>query len=626
MLSSCRNLYFLTPSLRESRLSARKVYRLLLQAIGSARMAHHDGRDSADFTRGISLQDIGCDDSNPSRSDLTKLLTGLDISEKGLSALNLQLGGEADDHDGPSGLKTHSSRVFVNRSLNMNTIKYVGFDMDYTLAIYKSPIYEQTSYDLIMKRLVEIGYPKELLDIEYDPSFPQRGLFFDKEYGNLLKLDMYGNILLCQHGFSDVDQAVIRQCYPNKFVSPAESRYFGMNTLFNLPEVYIQACLVNYYDTHADFKKLKSGTGVESEDLILLYSSIFQDIRMAVDYIHIEGNLKQKTIENLGLYIAKDERLPRLLKEIRDSKRKVFLITNSGWHYTDAVMEYLFDFPHGPERGSEHRPWRSYFDYIVVDAKKPLFFETGTALRQVDTKTGALKMGKFKGTVREGESVWAGGSSDSFCQLSGARGKEILFVGDHIFGDILRSKKRQGWRTFLVVPELNEEIRDWQSAQASFSRLKILEYSLSRMCRTPGGPDRDAPEKDIEKIRTEIKKTAGDMDRCHGSRFGSLFRSGSRQSYFAMQAMRYADLYAESFINLIHYPPRYLFRAPHQLMPHEQFLPSVSEPKASPGVRTISEDSPLRIAQSASTYHDEDDEDSDETAQNSPHLSTRTAN
>ena len=58
----------------------------------------------------ISLQDIGCDDSNPSRSDLTKLLTGLDISEKGLSALNLQLGGEADDHDGPSGLKTHSSR------------------------------------------------------------------------------------------------------------------------------------------------------------------------------------------------------------------------------------------------------------------------------------------------------------------------------------------------------------------------------------------------------------------------------------------------------------------------------------------------------------------------------------
>ena len=42
--------------------------------------------------------------------------------------------------------------------------------------------------------------------------------------------------------------------------------------------------------------------------------------------------------------------------------------------------------------------------------------------------------------------------------------------------------------------------------------------------------------------------------------------TGSRQSYFAMQAMRYADLYASSFVNLVHYPHRYLFRAPHQLV------------------------------------------------------------
>ena len=30
------------------------------------------------------------------------------------------------------------------------------------------------------------------------------------------------------------------------------------------------------------------------------------------------------------------------------------------------------------------REWTTYFDYIVVDAKKPLFFEEGTILRQVD--------------------------------------------------------------------------------------------------------------------------------------------------------------------------------------------------------------------------------------------------
>ena len=34
------------------------------------------------------------------------------------------------------------SRVFVNRSLHLEKIKYYGFDMDYTLAEYKSPDFE----------------------------------------------------------------------------------------------------------------------------------------------------------------------------------------------------------------------------------------------------------------------------------------------------------------------------------------------------------------------------------------------------------------------------------------------------------------------------------------------------
>ena len=31
-------------------------------------------------------------------------------------------------------------------------------------------------------------------------------------------------------------------------------------------------------------------------------------------------------------------------------------------------------------------------------------------------------------------------------------------MGDHIYGDILRSKKTLGWRTMLVVPELETEL------------------------------------------------------------------------------------------------------------------------------------------------------------------------
>lgn len=50
-----------------------------------------------------------------------------------------------------------------------------------------------------------------------------------------------------------------------------------------------------------------------------------------------------------------------------------------------------------------HRNWKTYFDTIVVDARKPLFFGEGTILRQVDTKTGALKLGTHKGPLHTGK-------------------------------------------------------------------------------------------------------------------------------------------------------------------------------------------------------------------------------
>ena len=37
-------------------------------------------------------------------------------------------------------------------------------------------------------------------------------------------------------------------------------------------------------------------------------------------------------------------------------------------------------------------------------------------------------------------------------------GDNVLYVGDHMYSDILRSKRSLGWRTCLVIPELTEEI------------------------------------------------------------------------------------------------------------------------------------------------------------------------
>ena len=48
-----------------------------------------------------------------------------------------------------------------------------------------------------------------------------------------------------------------------------------------------------------------------------------------------------------------------------------------------------------------------------------------------------------------------------------AAAAQVLYVGDHIYGDILRSKKTLGWRTMLVVPELETELEI--QARAAFT-------------------------------------------------------------------------------------------------------------------------------------------------------------
>lgn len=79
--------------------------------------------------------------------------------------------------------------------------------------------------------------------------------------------------------------------------------------------------------------------------------------------------------------------------------------------------------------------------------------------------------------------MFLSGSSDIICDLLDVKGKEILYVGDHIFGDILKSKKRQGWKTFLVVPELTKELQVWTDKHGECSgRLEKNETSRRELC------------------------------------------------------------------------------------------------------------------------------------------------
>ena len=321
------------------------------------------------------------------------------------------------------------------------------------------------------------------------------------------------------------------------------------------------ACIVDYFNKSQDVEIHE--TGVKSGDLFISYKSIFNDVRSCIEHIHSSTELQDKTVENLSKYVTKDPRLGTMLKRLRPHS-KVFILTNSGYAYTNKIMTFLLEDPDKPDE-----KWQSYFDYILVDAGKPLFFEEGSLLRQVDMVTGSLAVGRHMGPLRPGH-VYSGGSCDTFSDLIGARGRDVLYVGDHIFGDILKSKKKRGWRTYLVVPELHQELVVWTSKQELFEKIQQLDIL---MADTLGHLDSssnmsDAQANEVEVIKKAHKHLSREMEKAYGL-LGSCFRSGGRQTFFANQVQRYADLYAASCLNIMYYPYFYFFKAPSVLLPHE---------------------------------------------------------
>ncbi|KAM8919594.1 cytosolic purine 5'-nucleotidase-like [Pelodytes ibericus] len=409
-----------------------------------------------------------------------------------------------------------------------------------------------------------------------DPT--HRGLVFDSRHGTLLKVDSNGNVLVCTHGFRFLKGADIWDIYPNKFIQRDDTKRFHiLNTLFNLSETYLYACLVDFFKNCSRY--VNCDTGYRHGNLFMSFRSMYQDVRDAMDYVHDSGCLKEKTLKDLKKYVVKDVNTPVAVTSTI-TPTQMYVHHYSDYTYTDAIMSYLFDVECDAYKSNDpsQKLWRSYFDLIVVDTRKPLFFAEGTVLRQVNTDNGKLRIGTYTGPHQHC-AVYSGGSSDIVCELLGMKGKDILYVGDHIFGDILKSKKRQGWRTFLVVPELAKELNIWTEKSELFDELKRLDIFLAELYQHMDSGSNEHP--DISSIQKQMQKVTHEMDMCYG-KMGSLFRCGSRQTLFSSQLVRYADLYAASFLNLLYYPFSYLFRAIPVLMPHESTVDHISVDGADP--------------------------------------------
>jgi 5'-nucleotidase len=202
-----------------------------------------------------------------------------------------------------------------------------------------------------------------------------------------------------------------------------------------------------------------------------------------------------------------------------------------------------------------------------VSANKPAFFEEGTTLREVNLATGQLDVGRI--TEFKRGHVYNGGSMKIFAQLSGSQGHDVLYVGDHIFSDVIVSKKTQRWRNLLVIRELDRElaIQESSDARETLKHLENLNFVFREIYKHANSASTEVT--DISLLRKHIKNTVSALNMRYNEHFGQLFRSGSQNSFFAMQVMRYADMYTADYTNLLNYPCFYYFSAPSNPLPHE---------------------------------------------------------
>jgi HAD superfamily 5'-nucleotidase-like hydrolase len=509
--------------------------------------------------------------------------------------------------------------VYTNRDLDLSGIKVVGFDMDYTLAIYKKAPMEQLQYDLTVERLItNLGYPEAIRELKYDPSTVIRGLVVDKRTGNTLKMDTHGRVARAWHGQRRLSVDEIKALYAHARLRLGSESLASADTLFSMPEVALYANLVAFFDARIEAGDSAAPLSIPADaptDRLLGRINtwkLFDDVREGIDAIHRDGSLKSVIIADLPTYFDRDDELPLTLHKLRSAGKRLFLLTNSFWMYTDAVMSFLLD-----GRLKEYGTWRSYFDIVICGGKKPAFFTERRPFLEVLAQKGIEQtVGEVDAERFDRARVYQGGNISDFERMASAKGEEILYVGDHIFGDIVRSRRDSRWRTCLVVEELEHEVGgtlanserieaiddldgrrhalddDIALHRALLDRLEVavsdkaagvvddaqrieLEDAAKRLRK-----EIDVAKRSLRSLDREAQEHQDELDKSFNLSWGRLFKASNELSRFGAQVELYACCYTSKVSNFRHYSPMHYFRAPRESMSHDASLTSSSRKKA----------------------------------------------
>ncbi|MGI9622466.1 MAG: HAD-IG family 5'-nucleotidase [Acidimicrobiales bacterium] len=450
--------------------------------------------------------------------------------------------------------------VFANRTLNLRSVRAIGYDMDYTLLHYNVDLWEGAAFRHARDRLVDLGWP--VVEFEFDPDAFSLGLTFDLELGNVLKATRFGYVVRAQHGNELLSFEDQRRSYSEAVVDLGEDRFEFMNTLFELSRASLWCQSVALFD-RGELPSVRS------------YLDLYRTIDDALNESHMEGALKEEIINSPDAFLEPDPEIVATLRDQRAAGKKLLLITNSDWTYTRFMMAYALD-PYCPEGVG----WRDLFDVVIVSASKPRFFSENDQLHRIVDEDKAL-MAPHRGPLEMGQ-VYFGGNARLVEESLGVASAQLLYVGDHLFGDVHVTKDILRWRTALIARELEAEIIDAIDFVPDEDRLAAMmsekvgldrRQAQLRMARQQPG-DNDSAE--LESVTTEavaldeqIAPLARKAAELGHPVWGPLMRAGNDKSLFARQVEKYADVYTSRVSNLRYETPFAYLRAARVSLPHD---------------------------------------------------------
>lgn len=455
-----------------------------------------------------------------------------------------------------------NTNVFVNRTLNMKRIKYIGLDMDHTLIRYHTRNFETLVYDFVIEELVtRHHYPAVIKTFTFNFDHAIRGLIIDSKHGNILKLGRYASIRQSAHGTAPIDFKEQKQFYRTAYIDLRDPNYMAIDTSFSIAFCVLYAQLVDLKD--------------EFPHLLPDYNQIAKDTLKSVDSVHADGIMKNKICEDMDKYVIQDADVVKNLRRYQLYGKKFFILTNSDYYYTNKLLSHTINPFLDP---GMH--WSDLFAYVITLARKPRFFYDDINFLTIDPLTRTMT----NSINPPAPGIYQGGSAKQFTTALGIREDEILYVGDHIYGDILRIKKDCNWRTALVVEELGAEIaaqtlahpieRKIDNNMRKKERLEAdyIHYN-SQIIEGTTNPNPKKQQKlqnrirDLDKIITDLIQTE---KKFYNPVWERIFRAGAEETFFAAQVERFACIYMEKLSDLLTYPPLTYFRARRRLLAHDK--------------------------------------------------------